>query len=121
MLKDEKIPEFKTLQEERDYWDARGPLATGNKGRWNKPVPGQKHDSFLAVRMTGKEITQLRRLAENQGVGISTYVRMLLNKAVAEQKQPDTSLAEIKSLLENLLDRTPSPDKTREKKDRYKA
>ena len=31
------IPEFKTLEEEREYWEARGPLADGHKGTINKP------------------------------------------------------------------------------------
>ena len=85
MPKDEKIPEFKTLEEEREYWDARGPLADGHRGRWNIPKPGQKHSSFLAVRMTGAEITKLRDIAAKQGLGISTYARILLTKAIEEQ------------------------------------
>jgi len=68
--KDEPIPEFKTLEEERAYWEARGPLAPGNRGRIHRAVPGQQRNSFLTVRMTGKEIGQLHNLAVKQGLFI---------------------------------------------------
>jgi antitoxin component of RelBE/YafQ-DinJ toxin-antitoxin module len=121
--KDDKVPEFKTLEEEREYWEARGPLAPGNRGRTYNPVPGEKHSSFLAVRMTGKEISQLRQLAAKQGVGVSTYARMLLTKAIEEQTEPEVTLTELKELIESLIDRTPSaaPARAGEKKTRYKA
>jgi antitoxin component of RelBE/YafQ-DinJ toxin-antitoxin module len=123
MPKDEKIPEFKTLQEERDYWDARGPLAPGARGRWSKPVPVQKRNSFLAVRMTGKEIDKLHAMAAKQGVGPSTFARMLLTKAIEEQTEPEVTLTELKEMVESLLERTPAlpQTKAREKKTRYKA
>jgi hypothetical protein len=123
MPKDEKIPEFKTLEEEREYWEARGPLAPGNRGRWSKPVPVQKRNSFLAVRMTGKEIDKLHAMAAKQGVGVSTYARMLLTKAIEEQKEPEVTLTELKELIESLIERTPSaaPARAGEKKARYKA
>jgi hypothetical protein len=124
MKNTDKIPEFKTLEEEREYWEARGPLAPGNRGRWSKPVPGQKHSSFLAVRMTGEEIKRLRQLAEKQGVGPSTYARILLTKAIEKQSVVETvTLSEIKGMLESLIDRTPAlgPVKAREKKAKYKA
>jgi len=121
---DEKIPEFKTLEEEREYWEARGPLAPGNRGRVNKPVPGQKHSSFLAVRMTGAEITKLRDIAAKQGLGISTYARILLTRAIEAQTVPEAvTLTEIKGMLEDILDRTPAllPTRASEKKNKYKA
>jgi hypothetical protein len=124
MKKDEKIPEFKTLEEEREYWEARGPLAPGNRGRIHKPVPGQKHSSFLAVRMTGTEITKLRDIAAKRGLGISTYARILLTEAIEKQTAPEAvTLNEIKDMLENLLDRTPAlgPARASEKKTKYKV
>jgi hypothetical protein len=123
MKKDEKIPEFKTLEEEREYWEARGPLAPGARGRWSKPVPMEKRNSFLAVRMTGKEIDKLHTLAVKQGVGVSTFARLLLTKAIEEQTEPEVTLTEIKEMLESLIDRTPkaAPVRAREKKTKYKA
>jgi hypothetical protein len=39
--KNNDIPEFKTLEEEREYWEARGPLAEGHKATINRPKPRQ--------------------------------------------------------------------------------
>ncbi len=79
---DTKIPEFQSLEEEKEYWETRGPLAEGHKGRVNKPKAGQKRSSFLAVRMTGEELTRLRDVAARQGLGPSTFARLLLTRAV---------------------------------------
>ncbi len=83
-----KIPEFKSLDEEREYWEARGPLAEEHKGRINKPKPEQKRSSFLSIRLTGEELTQLRDMAAKFGVGPSTYVRQVLKLAVEQKNRP---------------------------------
>jgi len=83
-----KIPEFKSLDEEREYWEARGPLAEGQGGRINRPEPGQKRSSFLSIRLTGEELTQLRDMAAKFGVGPSTYVRQILKLAVEQKNWP---------------------------------
>ena len=99
-----KIPEFKTLEEEREYWEARGPLAERHKGTLNKPKPRQKRSSFLAVRLTGEELTSLRDIAAKQGLGPSTFARIVLTSAIERQSQPDmVTLTEIKSMMENFL------------------
>ncbi len=36
VTKTKPIPEFKTLEEEKQYWEARGPLAKGKRGRLNR-------------------------------------------------------------------------------------
>jgi len=82
---DTKIPEFQSLEEEREYWEARGPLAEGQKGRINKPKPGQKHSSFLSIRLTGDELTQLRDMAAKCGMGPSTYARQILKLTIEQE------------------------------------
>ena len=83
-----KIPEFKSLDEEREYWEARGPLAEGHKGRINKPQPDQKRSSFLSIRLTGEELTQLRDMAAEFGMGPSTYARQVLKLAIEQKNWP---------------------------------
>jgi predicted DNA binding CopG/RHH family protein len=100
--KNNQIPEFKTLEEEKEYWNARGPLAEGHKGTINKPR--EKRSSFLAVRLTDEEITRLRDIAAKQGLGPSTFARIVLTSTIERQSQPDiVALAEIKSMMENFL------------------
>ena len=103
--KDTGIPEFKTLEEEKEYWEARGPLAERREGRINKPRPRQKRSSFLAVRLTGDELTRLRDLAAKQRVGPSTFARLVLTQAIEHQgKLPRViTLDELKDMVENNL------------------
>jgi len=77
-----KAPEFQSLEEEKSYWEAHGPLADGQRGRVNKPIAGQKRSSVLAVRLTGDELTKLRDVAAERGVGPSTFARIVLTSAI---------------------------------------
>jgi len=102
--RDNVIPEFKSLEEEKEYWEARGPLAEGHKGTINKPKSRQKRSSFLAVRLTGEELTRLRDVAAKQGLGPSTFARIVLTSAIERQSQPDIiTLTELKNMMENFL------------------
>ncbi len=80
-------PEFQSFEEEKKYWEARGPLVKGHKGRINKPKLGQKRSSFLAVRLTGEELTKLRDIAAKQGLGPSTFARLVLAAAIERQSR----------------------------------
>ena len=77
----DEIPVFNTLEEERAYWErrARGP------GRPHKPT--LLRNSFLSIRLTGKEITQLRDLAATKGIGPSTFVREMIIEAIDHHKE----------------------------------
>jgi len=117
MAKKNEIPEFKTLKEEREYWESRSSL---EKGHIHRPKPGEKHSSFLAVRMTGEEIDRLRELAAKKGIGPSTYARMLLTSAIENGGKPDiTTLTEIKDMIEEHLTKTAGA--VAEKKGSYKS
>lgn len=105
--KNNKTQEFKTLEEEKQYWEARGPLAGEHKGTINISKNKQKRSSFLAVRLTGEELTRLRDVAAKQGLGPSTFARIVLTSAIERQNQPDiVTLAELKNMMENFLSQT---------------
>lgn len=84
--KNNKLPEFQTLEEEKEFWEARGPLAEGNKSRLNKPRPGQKRSSFLSVRLTGEEITALRDAAATLHITPSELARGAILDSVERLK-----------------------------------
>lgn len=87
-MKGEKITkalEFQSLEEEKEYWETRGPLADGHKGRLSKPVAGQKRSSVLAVRLTGEELTKLRDVAAKRGLGPSTFARIVLTSVTEHE------------------------------------
>lgn len=100
-IRDNGVPEFKTLEEERAYWEARGPLAEGRKGRINRPKSGQKRSSFLVVRLTGEELTRLRDIAAKQGLGPSTFARQILTLAIQGESRKQVSFEEFTSVMSN--------------------
>ncbi len=85
-MKDTGVPEFQSLEEERKYWEGRGPLAEGYKSRINKAQARQKRSSFLAVRLTGEELTRLRDIAKEEGLGPSTFARLVLTRAMGRKQ-----------------------------------
>lgn len=99
---DAKLPEFQSLDEERNYWEAHGPLAEGRKGGVSRPKPDQRRSSFLAVRLTGEELTRVRDIAARQGMGTSTFARLVLTAAIEHQgKLPKrVTLDELRDVLE---------------------
>ncbi|MBI2831535.1 MAG: hypothetical protein HYX79_04680 [Chloroflexi bacterium] len=83
---DARIPEFQSLEEEQKYWEARGPLTEEHRGRINKPKSGQRLSSFLAVRLTGEELSHLRDMAAEYGVGPSTFARIVLTNVLKSER-----------------------------------
>ncbi len=110
--RDTRVPKFQSLEEEREYWEARGPLAEGHKGRINKPKLRQKLSSFLAVRLTGEELTRLRDAAAKQGLGTSTFARLVLTSAIERRSQLPKRMT-LDRLKEALEENMPQPVKDR--------
>ncbi len=99
--KDTQKGDLKTIEEEREYWEARGPLAEGVKGRINKPVSKENRSSFLSVRLSGKELTQLRDLANQYNLGPSTFAQQMLVALIekAEAIKTKNETKETKTIL----------------------
>ena len=72
-----KIPEFKTLEEEKQYWENYFPDAI-KKGRLHRANTEEKHMSILRVSLTGQELTQLSEVAGLVGLGPSSFARLLI-------------------------------------------
>jgi hypothetical protein len=99
-----KVPQFHTREEERRYWEGRGPLTKESPGRLQRPKHGQQRTSFLAVRLTGEEVAQLRDHASKIGVGPSTFARMVLLEAIKQRPTPaKDALDELAALVERRL------------------
>lgn len=103
-------PRFRSLEEEEKYWETHSPLAEGHEGKIQRS--SQKRSSFLAVRLTGEELTRLRDIAVKQGVGPSTFARLLLTSAIERQNAlpKRITLEQLKDTLEENL-----PQSVREK------
>ena len=79
-------PRFSSIEEEDKYWETHSPLDEGFEGKVE--TSKQQRSSFLSVRMTGDELFQLRDMAAKQGLGPSTYARLLLTNAISRQNGP---------------------------------
>jgi len=98
-LKSYPNPNFTSLEEERKYWEVHNPLAEGYKGKIQRSR--QKRSSFLAVRLTGEELTRLRDIAAKQELGPSTFARILLMSAIEHQSK-SSKLITLDELIEKL-------------------
>jgi len=76
-------PRFSSIEEEDKYWETHSPLDEGFEGEVE--TSEQKRSSFLSVRMTGDELSQLRDAAAKLGLGPSTYARLILTHAISHQ------------------------------------
>jgi hypothetical protein len=77
-MKDKELPEFKSVDEEREYWGSRGPLAKGRRGELNTPDSKVQRSHFLSVRLSTQELMSWRNLAVHRGVGPSTLARNVI-------------------------------------------
>ena len=69
-------PKFISPEQEEEYWKTHSPLEEGYEGEVQRTK--QKRASFLSIRLTGEELTQLRDIAARLGMGPSTYARQVL-------------------------------------------
>lgn len=72
-----KIPKFKTLQEEADFWDTHdttefGPEFKAVKARVSKNLLLKG----ITVRFDNTTMAQLRKEASQKGIGATTLIRM---------------------------------------------
>lgn len=105
MTQKKKYPNlrFKSLEEEREYWEGHSPLVEGYEGKVQ--CGRQKLSSYFALRLTGQEITRLRDAAARKNLTVSAYARQVLMSAVEESEQPSkpVRLKDLGALLEEHL------------------
>jgi len=85
-------PKFGSIEEEDKYWATHSPLDEGYSAEIQKEK--QKRSSFLTIRLTGEELTQLRDLASSKGMGPSTYIRTLIKGSLTPMKHAELALSE---------------------------
>ena len=78
--KSQKIPDFKSREQEARFWDEHSPLDFPDY--WeetdvevNKPL---RHEVVLSVRLDEETAEKMERLARRRHIGKSTLARMLI-------------------------------------------
>ena len=78
-------PNFASAEEEAEYWDKHSPLAEGYEGKIQ--LKGQKRSSYLALRLSGEELKQLRDAAQRVGIGPTTLARKLILDGLKAERE----------------------------------
>lgn len=78
--KKSRIPEFKTLEEEANFWDTHSFMDFEDELKEVKVVVDldQPRSDTLIIRLQRSFKKQLERIAKNKGLNVSTLVRMCL-------------------------------------------
>ena len=93
-------PNFVSAEEEAQYWDKHSPLAEGYEGTAQQK--GQKRSSYLALRLSGEELKQLRDAAQRAGIGPTTLARKLILDGLKAERQLTSRVEVLERKVESL-------------------
>jgi predicted DNA binding CopG/RHH family protein len=78
-----KVPKFKSLKEEREFWDTHDSTDYHDDFKVNKNVVFVRPTKeVISLRLEPKIIRRLRELADKEGLPPTTYARMLIVKGI---------------------------------------
>jgi len=78
-----KVPKFKSLKEERKFWDTHDSTAYHDDFKITKNVVFVRpKKEVISLRLEPKFIRRLRELANKEGLPPTTYARMLIVKSI---------------------------------------
>lgn len=93
-----EIPEFKSYEEEAEWWDTHSALdyldptfkpivSQGNKQATSVYLTETQPSQTINVRFSGEDLAKIRDLADYKGVGPTTLIRMWALEKLREEKQ----------------------------------
>lgn len=78
-----KVPKFKTMKEEREFWDTHDSTDYHDYFKITKDVVFVRpRKEIISLRLEPKFIKRLRELADEEGLPPTTYARMLIIKSI---------------------------------------
>jgi predicted DNA binding CopG/RHH family protein len=81
-----KVPKFKSISEERAFWDSHDTTDYLDDFEEAKDVIFVRpKKQVLSLRMDPKILNKLRELADKEGLPPTTYARMLIVKGIRER------------------------------------
>jgi antitoxin component of RelBE/YafQ-DinJ toxin-antitoxin module len=103
-MKKELIPKFETEEQEAEYWDSHSPLDIIAEPRAQKVHVRGAKDKTITVRLDSESRSKLDRLAAEQGLGPSSFARLILMSVIEQgSKLPkQITLDEINNMLEEI-------------------
>jgi len=81
-----KVPKFKNLEEERQFWDNHDSTDFLDDFEVAKDVVFVRpKKEVISLRLDPKIVRKLRELADEEGLPPTTYARMLIVKGIREK------------------------------------
>ena len=78
-----KVPKFKSLKEEREFWDTHDSTDYHDDFKVTQNVVFVRpKKEVISLRLEPKIIRRLRELADKEGLPPTTYARMLIVKGI---------------------------------------
>jgi predicted DNA binding CopG/RHH family protein len=78
-----KVPKFKSLKEERKFWDTHDSTEYHDDFKITETVVFVRpKKEVISLRLEPKFIRRLRELADKEGLPPTTYARMLIVKSI---------------------------------------
>jgi len=93
-------PRFASVEEEEKYWQRHSPLAEGYEGTVQHKR--QKRSSYLALRLNGEELKQLRDAAQRAGIGPTTLARNLILRGLETERDLLPRIEALEQKVESL-------------------
>ncbi|MCB9438399.1 MAG: hypothetical protein H6673_15595 [Anaerolineales bacterium] len=81
-----KIPQFKTIQEEAEFWDTHDFTDYLDEMKPIQVSYKPQMEQTMSVRVPTSDLLHLRQIAYKKGIGVTTLVRMITLEFL--QKQP---------------------------------
>lgn len=93
-------PGFSSLEEEEKFWREHSPLEEGYEGTVQRKP--QRRSSYLALRMSGEELKELKDAAQRAGVGPTTLARNLILRGLRGNKDLVPRIEALERKIESL-------------------
>ena len=82
------LPEFKSLEEEWEYWESKSPeelLNESEEVEMKIEFVDTRPKTLISLRLHSKTIEQLKALAARRGIGYQTMIRMWVMERLEEE------------------------------------
>lgn len=86
--KRKKWPEFKSYEEEAEFWDTHNIREYDKFERVELEVD-KNFAHTLSIRLNGELLTKLKKRAEKKGLGVTTFIRMWLRERLEEEEKKE--------------------------------
>ena len=81
------VPQFRSLEEEAEFWDTHSPLDYPEYWREGKRAKAERPlGHILGVRLDAKVIGEISSIAHSKGIGASTLARMWLMERLNQEQ-----------------------------------